>query len=108
MKYTKKASGGGVEILAADVFTAIPKTITGSGVVKAGTPITSGGGAGTASTAVGVLLYDVNVDENPNGAIVVQGVIDAKKAKAHSGIDLAGITDSVPGIVLRTDTGVQA
>jgi hypothetical protein len=50
----------------------------------------------------------VNVDENPNGAIVVQGVIDATKAKAHSGIDLNGITDSVPGIVLRTDTGVQA
>lgn len=108
MKYTKTASGGSVEILAADWHVSLPKKIVGSGVVKAGSPITEAGGVGTAATAVGVLLYDVNVDENPNAAIVVKGVIDAKKAKAHSGIDLDGITDSVPGIVLRTDTGVNA
>lgn len=108
MKYTKTASGGGVEILAADWHVSLPKNIVGSGVVKAGTPITSDGGAGTAATAVGVLLYDVNVDANPNGAIVVKGVIDAVKAKEHSGIDLTGIEDSVPGIVLRTNTGVNA
>lgn len=108
MKYTKTASGGSVEILAADWHVSLPKKIVGSGVVKAGSPITEAGGVGTAATAVGVLLYDVNVDENPNAAIVVKGVIDATKAKAHSGIDLTGIEDSVPGIVLRTDTGVNA
>lgn len=108
MKYTKTTSGGSVEILAADWHVSIPKAIIGSGVVKAGTPITAAGGVGTAATAVGVLLYDVNVDENPNAAIVVKGVIDAVKAEAHSGIALTGIEDSVPGIVLRTDTGVNA
>lgn len=108
MKYTKTASGGGVEILAADWYVAIPMTIVGTGVVKAGTPITADGGVGTVATAAGVLLYDVDVDVNPNAAVVVKGVIDATKAKAHSGIDLTGIEESVPGIVLRTDTGVNA
>lgn len=108
MKYTQTVSGGGVEILASDWHVSIPKKIVGSGVIKAGSPITAAGGVGTAATAVGVLLYDVDTAVNPNAAIVVKGVIDAVKAKAHSGIDLNGITDSVPGIVLRTDTGVNA
>lgn len=107
MKFTTTNIDGSFTILAADNFTAVPVTITGSAVVKAGTPITSAGVAGTATTGVGVLLYDVNPEINPNGALIVKGVIDAAKAKAHSGIDLTGIGDVVPGIVLRTNTGVN-
>lgn len=107
MKFTTTNIDGLFTILAADNFTAVPVTITGSAVVKAGTPITSAGAAGTATTGVGVLLYDVNPEINPNGALIVKGVIDAVKAKAHSGIDLTGIGDVVPGIVLRTNTGVN-
>lgn len=89
MKYSNTVIGGGVEILAAQDFTAIPiKCATpGEGtVVKAGTPLTSAGAATTASGAVGILLYDVDTAENPNGAMVVQGVIDAVKAQSHSGV----------------------
>lgn len=107
MKFTTTKIDGSFTILAADNFTAVPVTITGSTVVKAGTPITSAGAAGTASTGIGVLLYDVNPKLNPNGALIVKGVIDAVKAKAHSGVDLTGISDAVPGIVLRTNTGVN-
>ena len=89
MKYSTTTIGGGVEILAAQDFTAIPIkcATTGEGtVVKAGTPLTSAGAATTASGAVGILLYDVDTAANPNGALVVQGVIDSVKAQSHSGV----------------------
>ena len=107
MKIKTTEVGGAFTILAADDYTAIPISITGSSVIKAGTPITSAGAAGTASTGIGVLLYDVDPTINPNGALVVKGVIDAVKAKAHSNVDLTGISDKVPGIVLRSNIGVN-
>ena len=107
MKCKTTEVGGAFTILAADDYTAIPISITGSSVIKAGTPITSAGAAGTASTGIGVLLYDVDPTINPNGALVVKGVIDAVKAKAHSNVDLTGISDKVPGIVLRSNIGVN-
>lgn len=107
MKFKTTNIGGTFTILAADDYTAIPVTITGSAIVKAGAPITSAGAVGTASTGIGVLLYDVDPTINPNGALVVKGVIDAVKAKAHSGVDLTGISDNVPGIVLRNNIGVN-
>lgn len=89
MKYSTTSIGGGVEILASQDFTAIPiKCATpGEGtVVKAGTPLTANGAATTASGAVGILLYDVDTACNPNGAMVVQGVVDSVKAQSHSGV----------------------
>ena len=103
---------GGVEILASKDFQAIPVKVAtpASGtVVKAGTPLTSAGASTTATGAVGILLYDVDTAENPNGALVVQGIIDATKAQAHSGVTYAeGLAAALPGIVLRTNTGVNA
>lgn len=107
MKFKTTEVGGAFTILAADDYTAIPISITGSSVIKAGTPITSAGAAGTATTGIGVLLYDVDPTINPNGALVVKGVIDAVKAKSHSNVDLTGISDNVPGIVLRSNIGVN-
>ena len=89
MKYSRNVVGGGVEILASQDFQAIPVTIATPGegtVVKAGSPITAAGAVTTASGAIGILLYDVDVAENPNGAVVVQGIIDATKAQSHSGV----------------------
>ena len=54
------------------------------------------------------MLYDVDPDENPNGSLLVAGVIDAVKAKAHSGTDLAAENDLPDTIILRTNTGVNA
>lgn len=112
MKYTETSVGGSIEILASKDFQAVPVKVAApqSGtVVKAGTPLTSAGASTTATGAVGILLYDVDTAENPNGALVVQGVINATKAQAHSGVTYGdGLAAALPGIVLRTNIGVNS
>lgn len=102
---------GTVEILASKDFQAIPIEVAApeSGtVVKAGTPLTAAGASTTGSGAVGILLYDVDTAANPNGAAVVQGIIDATKAQAHSGVTYAsGLYTALPGVVFRTNIGVN-
>lgn len=104
---------GTVEILASKDFQAIPVKVTvASGattsVVKAGTPLTAAGASTTGANAVGILLYDVDVDVNPNGAAVVYGIIDATKAQAHSGVTYASaLYSALPGITFRTNIGVN-
>lgn len=111
MKYNITTVGGGVEILASKDFQAIPVKVAtpGSGtVVKAGTPLTATGESTTGSGAIGVLLYDVDTAENPNGAAVVQGIINAGVAQEHSGVTYASaLYSALPGIVFRTNIGVN-
>lgn len=112
MKFETTAIGGSVEILASKDFQAIPQELAvpvgGDGVVKAGTPITGDGEATTGAGAVGVLLYDVDTNANPNGALVVQGIIDATKAQAHSGVTyVSALYSALPGIVFRTNIGAN-
>lgn len=104
---------GTVEILASKDFQAIPIKVTvasdaTSTVVKAGAPLTAAGLSTTGANAVGVLLYDVDTAVNPNGAAVVQGIIDATKAQAHSGVTYTGaLYSALPGVVFRTNIGVN-
>ena len=109
MNFAKTTYGGTVEILASKDFNAIPITVAapGSGtVVKAGTPLTEAGESTTGANAVGVLLYDVEPAKNPNGAAVVQGIIDATKAQSHSGVTYVdALYSALPGIVFRTNIG---
>lgn len=111
MKYSKTSYAGTIEILASKDYQAVPIAVArpGSGsIVKAGTPLTPEGVATTGSGAAGILLYDVDTDANPNGALVVQGIIDATKAQAHSGVSYVdALYGAVPGIVFRTNIGVQ-
>lgn len=110
MRFAKTTVGGTVEILAADDFVGIPIKLTETGVIKAGTAITAAGAKTTTYTdAAGILLYDVYADENPNGTIVVQGVIDKIKADAHAGVtlDADALKIAVPGVVLRANIGVN-
>lgn len=110
MKMTKTSVTGTVEILAADEFTAIPITVDETSAVKAGTPMTSAGkkiAATSFATAAGMLLYDVDPTVNPNGALLVQGVVDKKKAQTHSGVTLDS-TFAVSGIILRDNIGVNS
>ena len=110
MRFAKTTVGGTVEILAADDFVAIPFTVTESDPVKAGTPMKlDGKKSEDGSDANGILLYDVDPKENPNAALVVQGVIDKKKADAHAGItiDVAAMKTAVPGLVFRENIGVN-
>lgn len=120
MKFKQTTVGGTVEILAADDFDAIPFTVTETTAVKAGTPMTLAGkkatftagasGAAGTTTAEGILLYDVDPANNPNGALVVRGIIDQKKAEANSGVtyDAKALKAAVPGITLRDNIGVTA
>ena len=79
--------------------------------MKAGTPLTAAGAKIANGTgAAGILLYDVDTDANPNGTIVVQGVINQKKAEEHAGVtyNADALKTAVPGIVLRNNIGVNA
>ena len=111
MKYNETSIGGGVEILASKDFQAIPVKVAtpDSGtVVKAGTPVTDAGESTTGSGAIGILLYDVDTAENPNGAAVVQGIVNAAVAQAHSGVTyVSALYSALPGIVFRTNIGAQ-
>lgn len=112
MNFSKTSYGGTVEILASATHNSIPIKVAtpGSGgpVVKAGTPLTAAGASTTGAGAVGVLLYDVDTSKNPNGAAVVQGIIDATKAQAHSGVSyVSALYEALPGIVFRTNIGAQ-
>lgn len=111
MRMKETTVSGVVEILASKDFQAVPIKVAAPSkgtVVKAGTPLTSAGASTTGANAVGVLLYDVDTDANPNGAAVVQGIIDATKAQAHSGVTYAdALYTALPGIVFRTNVGVN-
>ena len=113
MRFASSAVGGTTEILAADDFVGIPITVQGAEVVKAGQPLKKDGSKADEGTdAIGILLYDVNPNENPNGTVVVQGVIDTKKVKASSSVDLTSIAEALktalPGIILRDNIGVNS
>lgn len=109
MKNTQVA--GTVEILASKDFQAVPIKVAApaSGtVVKAGTPLTAAGASTTGANAVGILLYDVDTGKNPNGAAVVQGILDSTNAQAHSGVTYVdALYAALPGIVFRTNVGVN-
>lgn len=85
-------------ILANDHFVTVPVTLdfssvstkeNGVKVVKAGSPITTGGVFGNgANVVLGILLQNV-YETNPNGALVVHGWIKKAAAKANIGADLA-------------------
>ena len=111
MKFTKTDFAGDVEILASAYHNSIPVKVAApeSGtVVKAGTPLTAAGASTTGANAIGILLYDVDTAKNPNGAAVVQGIIDATKAQAHSGVTYASaLYSALPGVVFRTNIGAQ-
>ena len=111
MNVSVNSVAGGIEILASNDFQAIPvkvATPVEGTVVKAGTPLTDAGVSTTGSGAIGVLLYDVDTAANPNGAAVVQGIIDATKAQAHSAVTyVSALYEALPGIVFRTNIGAQ-
>lgn len=112
MNFSKTSYGGTVEILASATHNSIPVTVAvpvgGSPIVKAGTPLKADGTATTGADAIGILLYDVEPAKNPNGAAVVQGIIDAKKAQAYCGITYAAaLAEALPGVVLRDNIGVN-
>lgn len=111
MKMKSTSVGGTVEILASKDFQAIPAKIAGTAVVKAGMPVTlSGAAVATGTGAAGILLYDVDPNEDPNCALVVSGIVDWTKCKANSGATATAATMAgiLPAITFRENIGVTA
>ena len=105
-KTTPLAGIATVEILASDDYQAVPLKIDETETVKAGMPITQAGKkAPTGENAIGILLYDVDPTRNPNGAVVVDGIVDWGKCKAHSEAtaNAADIAKILPKITFRED-----
>ena len=118
MKYTNTpVSAPESTILAADTYVAIPFTVKETNAVPAGYPMaktglkaaaTTGTSAADAATdAIGILLHTVD----PNGALLIQGVIDVDKAKlsgfTYSANDIAALKKAVPAVFCRTDVGAK-
>jgi len=122
MKYTTTpVSAPESTILAADTYVAIPFTVTETDVVKAGYPMAKTGKKASATTgvsdaavtdAIGILLHTVDPAVNPNGALLIQGVIDVDKAKlsgfTYSANDIAALKKAVPAVFCRTDVGAKS
>ena len=111
MIFSKTSVSGTVEILAADEYTSIPIKVAGSSIVKAGMPMKYDGTTVAAGTgANGILLYDVNPNVSPNGALIVAGVVDWTKCKSHSGATATAATmkTALPAIEFRENIGVNS
>ena len=83
MKFEEKTAIANKEILYNDHYVAIPynySDVAGDkdGVLVAGTIIPQND-----ETAIGILLYDVNKNENPNGAVVIHGFINEGKLETE-------------------------
>lgn len=119
MKYTTTpVSAPESTILAADTYVAIPFTVKETNAVPAGYPMAKTGlkaaaTTGTSATdAIGILLHTVDPAVNPNGALLIQGVIDVDKAKlsgfTYSANDIAALKKAVPAVFCRTDVGAKS
>lgn len=75
MKLSNEKITGRIEFLGSRKFMAIPHTFEQDTASGKAVDFTDGLGR----TVTGINLYDVKIDENPNGSIVVQGIILANK-----------------------------
>lgn len=65
---------------------------TASTLIKAGSPLDATGKIANDATAVGILLNDVEITENPNGALVKAfATINEANAKDNSNITLTSV-----------------
>lgn len=104
MKFTNKTVVSGVNILANDHYVAVPYNCTEltalatDGIIKEGTIIPAND-----ETAIGVLLNPVNLNENPNGTIVVHGFINSTKLETAPTSEAIG---ALGGVVFTNGKGV--
>ena len=103
MKLKCTPVGRRTEILASDDFQALPVIVAGDSPVKAGMPLKIDGTVSAAGTgAAGILLYDVDPVVNPNGAMVVQGIVDWTRCRENGATAEASAMSAIlPGIVFR-------
>lgn len=108
MKFTRENTLNGANVLANGHYVAVPydctelNSLAKDGVIAAGTVIPSNDAG-----AVGVLLSDVVLTDNPNGAVIIHGFVKADKlptAPAAAAVTaLAG-----RGVYVLDDKGLPA
>jgi len=82
-------------------FTSVEAGSDGRKVVKAGTPISSAGVAANTSSAIGILLHDVD-SERPQGTILKKAYLNKAVAEAHCGLTYdAAVKAALPMIVFE-------
>lgn len=96
MKFKTYSVAGTKEILYNDHYVAQPYncsalTANEEGIVPAGTIVPAND-----ETAIGVLLHDVKLADNPNGTIVTHGFIRKDKLPAEP-----AETVNIPGVVFK-------
>ena len=89
MKFTNTAVTPKKEILYNDHYVAIPYDCSAlaaneHGIIPAGTFVPAND-----ASAIGVLLYDVEKEGNPNGAVVIHGFIKKDKLPAQPASNVA-------------------
>ncbi len=90
MKYEKTSYTSPVNILANDHYVGMPYNLSSlgslasSGVIKAGNVIPAND-----ATAIGILMHDVTLADNPNGTLIIHGFVDTTKATANSSVTVA-------------------
>ena len=111
MQYEQTEYLGDVQILNRKPFEAIPMTLdfssvsdklaNGKKVVKAGTPIGSGGVLDNTGTVAGILLHDVTEDR-PQGTLLKKAYIKTEVAQEHSGVTIdQTVKTALPMIVFE-------
>lgn len=113
MNYSTTTYGVEKEILKYDHKIAVPVTLNfadvsttenGVKVVKAGTPLKSATGGAvvgneTTDNVIGILWKNCYAD-NPNGTMLIHGVIDKAKAESASGLTYAAWASKPPLLAL--------
>lgn len=89
MKFENKAIAGSLEILANDHYSSdtisftdaaeISENWKNGNIIKAGAIVPKND-----ATAKGVLLYDVDISKNPNGAVITHGTVFSSKCETPS------------------------
>ena len=103
MKFTESKTTAGKIPLLNDHFVAIPydcsklTSLATDGVIPAGTIVPSNDAA-----AVGVLLADVDLANNPNGALIIHGFIDSAVLPEEPTEDTAAVEDTPATIGAKT------
>lgn len=102
--------GGDVQILKRPPFEGIAITLDftsvvagsdGRKVVKAGTPISAAGVAANSSSAIGILLFDVD-SVHPQGTILKKAYLNTSVAQTHCGLTYdAAVKAALPMIVFE-------
>ena len=101
--------GGDVQILKRPPFEGIAITLDftsvagsdGRKVVKAGTPISAAGVAANSSSAIGILLFDVD-SVRPQGTILKKAYLNTSVAQTHCGLTYdAAVKAALPMIVFE-------